>query len=164
MKRKIIFSNDVNVEDYREDFKQWCEDNGIEDTEENLYDFVDTCIRWDYEDIISMTDKPCNDILVIAHLGLWDGKHTGYKLLTRHKINSIFDVIQGDYFELYLNEDGEVMARDTHHDGTNYYVFREIRGNVDTTNLLDNLCSNKLTSRQLGACTTRNLTRFFKEI
>lgn len=162
MKRKIIFTNDVNNEDYREDFNQFCEDNGVENTEENFYDFIDTCVRWDYEDIISMTDKPCNDILVIAYLGLWDGKHTGYKLLTGHKINSIFDVIQGDYFEMYIDENGEIMARDSHHDGTNHYIFREVRENVDITNLLDNLLNDRLTSRQLGACTTKNLTRFFK--
>lgn len=79
-------------------------------------------------------------ILCTGTLGLWHGTVMGYKLLEDATLDKIFDVAVGDYVEFY-EEDDDVRCTDTHHDGTNHYVFRELKtddmDNPDIEEMLD---------------------------
>ena len=69
-----------------------------------------------------------NTIIAIATLGLWTGRHVGYKILG-HNLKDVIGCDQSiDSFELYYDhDDKELKATGVHHDGTNNYVFREIK-------------------------------------
>ena len=89
-----------------------------------------------------------NNILVIANLGLWNGRKTGYKMLGNN-LNEILTVAQGDYYKVYY--DGyNIKAEDCHHDGTNYYTFRVIKDNVNIDNLLDKLYNGTATNNDIN--------------
>ncbi len=51
-------------------------------------------------------------------------------------LNEILDAGQGDAYEVY-QEDGDIKARDAHHDGTNYYTFRMVKPSVDDESLYE---------------------------
>ena len=69
------------------------------------------------------------EIVIIAGLGLWDGRRSAVKETGKHNVNVILDY-HGDVddIEVYV-EDGEVRGLGHHHDGTNEYTFREV---IDT--------------------------------
>lgn len=73
-------------------------------------------------------DLPEN-ILVIATLGLWNGRRQGYKQLSNN-LSQCFSVCQHDYQEYFVDESGDLCATDSHHDGTNHYTFRMYRKGV----------------------------------
>lgn len=60
--------------------------------------------------------------LMIASLGLWNGRKNGYK------ISDNFFVSFGEYenFECFCYK-GDVVVSASHHDGTNYILIRQIK-------------------------------------
>lgn len=62
-------------------------------------------------------------ILVLANLGLWDGRYRGFGEI---KSGNIKDCMETDYeyAEWYVDENSEFASRQIHHDGTNYYRYR----------------------------------------
>jgi len=68
------------------------------------------------------------EIICIADVGRWNGRRHGYKLLG-HKVSNILQSHSGgdvsfEYTKL------NVRGTETHHDGTNTYLFRELKGNT----------------------------------
>lgn len=84
------------------------------------------------EDLLRQLDET-EDIIVIADLGLWNGRRIGYKELS----NKATDILNGINYHneptIYLNEKSEVRAIDPHHDGINYYRFRVWRAGTSQT-------------------------------
>ena len=68
--------------------------------------------------------KVDEDIVVIADLGLWNGRTFGYKILSNNPIDILKGLDYHDFPEIEMNENNEIFAIDRHHDGTNYYRFR----------------------------------------
>lgn len=80
-----------------------------------------------------------NPILVIANLGLWNGRRQGYKVLNRNNISAIFSVCCRDSLdETFYADAYNIHCDDDHHDGTNHYLFRELIG---TDSQCSKLCS-----------------------
>ena len=70
--------------------------------------------------------KKTGPILVIADLGLWNGRKPGYRFLEGDgTLDRVFEVFRGDFFSLW-EEGGELLGKDIHHDGTNFYMFYEV--------------------------------------
>ena len=98
---------------------------------------------FDLECEIENLKIPINgDILIIADLGLWDGRKSGYKIIHNAKVNDIFNHGIYDYAE--FGSDGkDIKCRTSHHDGTNYYTYRKIRQrngkSIAVTELVDKL-------------------------
>lgn len=67
-----------------------------------------------------------NPILVVADLGLWNGRRSDYRILSGSRVADIFGVQCGD-FVTYFADAYNVCCEDIHHDGINRYIFREIR-------------------------------------
>ena len=68
-------------------------------------------------------------MLVIADLGLWNGRHTAYKEIQNAKLSDALDY-RYDSAEWYVRRDGELCGVQSHHDGTNYYIYRKVRENA----------------------------------
>lgn len=150
MKKKIIWSNiDLNVDDWKDAYKEYLkadELDGDPEDENALYEWVVDTNNLYLEDEYDNLNIPTEGrILMIADLGLWNGRSQGYKVLGRNA-NNIFSM-HYDYTEWYF--DGHnVRAIDHHHDGTNTYLYRIIREDKNIDNLLDDICSGKKISRQ----------------
>ena len=64
-----------------------------------------------------------NDIVVLATLDLWNGKKKAFQLLKRDSIGNVLTLPCGDDIAFYTDRYNFICS-DTHHDGTNVYLFR----------------------------------------
>ncbi len=84
------------------------------------------------------------NVLVIADLGLWYGRRSGYRELGSN-VNEIFNVEASKYYcDTY-----DVRGMFHHHDGTNEYLFRYVPDGVDATPLLNALYYGKATHEMM---------------
>lgn len=115
-----------------EDYKDFCEDNGIEPGDKNSDDFWEWCREeadnnWecDLENIKSCKkyDVPC---IITGHLGLWWGKPE----IQPERMESVYDAIlrcvrqcDGATVEWV---DGVVTVSAWHHDGCNSFTIKAL--------------------------------------
>lgn len=148
--KKVIFTNDYWNLDTDMIIVNYCEVNDIDINE--LSDFEkdniinDEIVSWYEFEKMTLDYELDNDILAIADLGLWNGRTSGYKILSDN-LNNILNV-NGDVIEVYA-ENGNIRAKATHHDGTNYILFRKIREDRDIEKLLDRIYEGKPVSPSL---------------
>ena len=109
------YENECSIDDYDE--RTWADNINFEADYSNL------------ENILSDI-KVSDNIIVIADLGLWDGRRTAYKILDKDATSIISGINYYEYPEIEINENNELYATDVHHDGTNYYRFRIWRSGV----------------------------------
>ena len=151
MKHLTIWSNrNINPADYQEAYEEHIEINDIDKSKYDLWDFIhDDLQNWLECERANLNIKTDGRILVIASLGLWDGRKQGYQVRYNRNVNAIFGT-QYDYTEWY--SDGyNIRAIDVHHDGVNYLEFREIREDRNIQNLLDAIYNGeKITRKKLN--------------
>ena len=92
---------------------------------------------WFHDEMANLDIPLGRDMVVIADLGLWNGRHSGYRLIHNANVKYVLRQAQGDFYKVEWDADtDDVVAEDVHHDGTNYYTFRLAKANVN----LDKLC------------------------
>ncbi len=137
MQERIIWSNmDLNVDDWRDGYAEFCEINEIEPGDDD-----DIC-RWMEEtNALYLDDERDNlnkqldvPILIIGDLGFWNRRANGYKI-GRANLNAIFDI--GDDLIKFYDDGHEIRAAGCHHDGRSYYLFRAARPGRDLNKLLN---------------------------
>lgn len=150
----ILCTNRINIDDYSEFLKEY---NYHKLSEEEQLDicrvqkmFELSALRKDFN------IKTDNQLIIIADLGRWNGRIVAYKILGTRNINTIFPTGTSSDIEIYF--DGyNIKAIDRHHDGVNYYEYREIRNEENIGNLIQRI--------QTGQPLNRNLiNRYTKSI
>jgi hypothetical protein len=68
-------------------------------------------------------------ILVIADLGLWNGRRMGYKEIASGNIRDCL-YSDTDYSTWYVDKLGDMRCDAIHHDGTNHYLYRAYKDGV----------------------------------
>lgn len=167
MKEVTIFNADATEVYPKEEVKEQIAENlGIpkeEVTEEQVWEEYNFLSNTDYEDERTNLHKVLDGrILCIADLGLWNGRRTGYKVLG-YNLRDILSQAQGDYYKVYADR-YTVRAIDPHHDGTNYYEFRELREDRNYDKLLSKLYNNEEVTRQEINYYTKSLRPYIKEV
>lgn len=165
MKKRIICTSlyDIEKEEWEEAFEEWCEDNGLDKDEQDIDSFVQETLAMYAEDEAANLNVKCGDILVIADLGLWDGRHSAYKIIKRGKVNGIFDINTYDNYEYYCDA-YNVKANIHHHDGCNHIEFRVIKPNVNIKPLLDALYNQMEVSREMIRRYTTSLRPYVAKV
>lgn len=150
MKQKLhtIWNSDFDLADYKDMFDE-LEAEGTPVAEDAKYEYVAGMLGDYFEDEkMNLGFHVENTIIAIADLGLWNGRQRGYKVLT----NKVSDCLQMfvDDMNFYCDK-YNFRAVGHHHDGTNYYMFRELRKekylNVVKKKLMDGTLSDKELSR-----------------
>ena len=168
MDKHIIWSNlNLNTDDWRDGYKEWLEINDIDDRdpddENDIYDWmVETNNDYLGDEQMNLDKVVDGRILVIADLGLWDGRKSGYKILGTN-IKEIFDIGGFDYAE-FFGDGKDIRAKEIHHDGTNYYLYRVIREDQDIDKLLDAIYNGEEISSQKLNYYTRSLYKDVADI
>jgi hypothetical protein len=124
----IIFRNDDYC-DYKEsDYQNYLRENELTETDLSFDEWV--CDQMDVwlDSEMDNLNIPTNTIVCIANLGLWNRKEENYRFCGDN-INSIFNYSMGDFVTFYADK-YNVRCTDAHHDGTNYYIYRELKDNV----------------------------------
>lgn len=109
-------------------------------------DASDAEVAQAYEDEVAvrLDDERANldipierDVLVIKTLGLWDGKKVRCSVIHRATIGTLLErFFDGNSF--YVEADtGDFVGEAYHHDGTNYYRFREISADAPNDSIDD---------------------------
>lgn len=159
MKKHIIWSNmDIDFDAWKKDFI--AENDADNATDENVWNFINESLNlYIHDERSNLNIKTDGRILIIADIGRWNGRVTGYKILG-HNINDIlYD--NSDYIEWY--SDGyNIRATAHHHDGTNHYLYREIREDKNIDNLLNAICTGKEISRGTLNRYTKSINPYVK--
>ncbi len=169
--KRIIWSNtDLEVnDDWREAYKEFLEINNmdvplkIDDYDVEAY-MCETNDMYLDDERMNLNKALDGRVLVIADLGLWDGRKQGYKILGKN-LNNIFDINSSgfDYAEFY-GDGYNIKGIEHHHDGTNYYEYRVIREDRDIDKLLDAIYNGEEVTRKKINYYTRSLYKDVAEI
>lgn len=119
--RHVVWSNvNMDYEDWRGDLEEWYPDVSEDERHELMYELNGEYLDDERANLNILFSQP---ILVIADLGLWNGRHIGYKEI---KSGNIADCLfsDTDYTEWYVDWLGDLRADAIHHDGTNHYLYR----------------------------------------
>ena len=98
-----------------------------------------------------------NPIVCIADLGLWNGRRIGIKKCGNNISSILYSEMDG-YVKFFYDR-YNVKCTEHHHDGTNYYIYREIKGNTyeeqerNYNRLLNAILENRLTDALISRCT-----------
>lgn len=167
MKKRIIWSNiDLNPEDWRKDYEEVARENEWdEDTSDpdNLWQYMIATHNTYLDDERYNLNKYLDGrILIIADLGLWNGRKQGYKIIDGNISNILYDN-DADFIEWYADQ-YNIRATAHHHDGTNYYLYREIREDRNIQILLDDIYNGREISRSKLNYYTRSIRPYVAEI
>ena len=145
-KERIIWSNmDIELKDWQE----FLEEEYPDVTDENeqyriVYDMNDEYLN---DERLNLDKKLDGAILVLADIGKWNGRVSGYRVISSGNIKDILYDDNVDYIKWY--SDGyNIKATAMHHDGTNYYEYREIRDGVNIDTLLSRIYNGDFISRR----------------
>lgn len=167
MKKRIIWSNiDLNPEDWRKDYEEVARENEWdEDTSDpdNLWQYMIATHNTYLDDERYNLNKYLDGrILIIADLGLWNGRKRGYKIIDGNISNILYDN-DADFIEWYADQ-YNIRATAHHHDGTNHYLYREIREDRNIQILLDDIYNGREISRSKLNYYTRSIRPYVAEI
>lgn len=133
-KKHIIYSSDpydFNEEEMRESWLESAEANDWEIPEDGPSD-DDLWQEWydqnerDWDDIkweVENQDER-GSYLIIASLGLWNGRFDGGKIIDGYLYEAIRECFE-DYNKVYW-QDKNLKIEATHHDGTNYFIIKKL--------------------------------------
>ena len=113
-------------------FKGYLEDYGMNNTEDNYWDFVNEESATMVDDVKTNLKSLVfdNGIVCLGEIEFWDGSRKAYKSIGNN-LSNIFNVISSwDWVKFYV-EDEDLKGRESHHDGTNFYMFRAWREGVE---------------------------------
>ena len=143
--------------------REYFAEEGIEPTDEQIYDGVTDHINLWYEDEECNLNRELDGrVLAIADLGLWYGRRKAYKILGRN-LSDILWNISCDEFRVYADR-YNVKAEGYHHDGHNYVEYRELREDRNYDILLGKLYNNEEVSREEINYYTKSLRSKVREV
>ena len=137
---RIIFdeTDDNYIEEERKFLKEEYPELSETEIEQWAYDSIN---NWLDDERTNLDIELPSEIVIIANLGLWNGRrvgikttrHTNIKDILCHQLNSMSEIkIYCDRYNLKADE--------YHHDGTNHYTYRMVRENRDIGGLVDRIC------------------------
>lgn len=161
----LIWSNyNMNLNDWMEDLKERLNECGVDYSEWDENKF--------YEEMIEVNDlyfedERCNlnlptegRIIEIADAGFWNGRRMGYNLLNERNVRACLNFKEDcDYGEWWIDSYNNLRSRQTHHDGTHYILYREVKPEI-SSDQLDNFCW-KL---YRGKATSKDITKYTRAI
>lgn len=141
MAKHIIWKSEIDLDEWKDYIKEElmpCDYTGSVD------DYIDENRDLCYQDIDNLNGEYLEDermnldietqgeIICIADLGLWNGRRMGYKEMGHNIGKLLYSQVSGCCVddEWYVESKGracDFKCIETHHDGTNYYTYREFK-------------------------------------
>ena len=140
--------SDVVMEDLKE-FYPDASDELLDELASDLYFDNRRLLMNTFADTIFPTD-----VINIAELGLWDGKHSAFRIFDAPTLDELFmsgrDIEEAEW---YIDEYNDLRCDAYHHDGTNHYLYRQIRSEIGPTarrNFYDKIQTHTLTRKDIN--------------
>lgn len=142
--KRIIWESNPHLDEHelklvREDMQEMGIDAVLTMSDSEVMDYYTTAINADYYDCEKMNLDQIlpGQVLVIADLGLWNGRRQGYRVMGNN-LNDILKSHVNGASDMCIFGDGyNVRADESHHDGENHYMYRLIRSDKNPQPLLD---------------------------
>lgn len=163
--KHIVWSNyNLVLKDWLEDLKEMLTAEGVDCSEweeEKFYDLMNEVNNHYFDDERCNLNLPTEGrIIEIADIGLWNGRRMGYNLLNEHNINACLNFKTScEYGEWWIDSHNNLRSRQSHHDGTHFILYREVKPEI-TSDQLDNFCW-KLYN---GKATSRDITKYTRSL
>ena len=128
---------DIALEDHEEHPEYWQD----KDFENRLWDFAADMNELDLDDLRTNLDIQLDTpILILADIGRWDGRVRGYKEIYSGNLKDIFCAqVNGMSDQHWFCDGYNICCQETHHDGTNYYIYRAIRNKDNIEGLYEKI-------------------------
>lgn len=157
IKKHVVWGN-INLlyDDWKDELE--CEYPDLSDDERyNL--MVDINNEYLEDERLNLNVRLSQPILVIADLGLWNGRFSGYKEISSGNISDcLYCGSDIDFAEWYVDKLGDLCCKAIHHDGTNYYtyrVFKDTATDIQKINLKNKIYNGTVTRRDITRVTRR---------
>lgn len=125
--RKVIWSNEnLNLDDWRDSLQEEHPDCSEDELYQIMCEDNDSYLA---DERINLNIQLSQPILVVADLGLWNGRHSGYREIESGNIRDCL-YSRYDYTTWYVDKKGDLRCDDTHHDGTNHYLYRVYKDGI----------------------------------
>ena len=155
-KRFVIWSNyDLDYDDWKDDLLDEYPELSERERVELMYEINGDYLDDERNNLDIQLSQP---ILVVADLGLWNGRRMGYKEIPSGNIRDCL-YSDTDYSTWYVDQLGDLRCDAIHHDGTNHYLYRVYKDNVTETQI-DNL----LAKIYEGRATRKDITRITRRL
>lgn len=160
--RHIIWSDmNLDPDEWRDGYKEFLEINELDDDpndENELYKWmVETNEEYLADERTNLNIQLSQPILVIADIGRWNGRFSGYRVIESGNIKDCL-YSSMDMAEWYVDKYGDLRADTAHHDGTNHYLYRVFKDTATETqieNLKYKLYEGKATRADITRITKR---------
>jgi len=154
--RHIIWSNyDLDYEDWRDvleaEYPELSEDERISLMYEINQSYLD-------DERTNLNIQLSQPILLIADIGRWDGRYSGYGEIKSGKICDCLHTDM-DYATWYVDKLGDLRCDAVHHDGTNHYLYRVYKSGLRESQI--DLLKEKLYE---GTATRSDITRVTRRL
>lgn len=161
--KHVIWSNeDLDIKDYKDYFEE--EYKGVVLSDDEKYEIIQMLNNNYFEDeMFNLNKKLKGRVIVIADIGRWNGRVTGYKI-GGNNLNDIFRLIGQDDYITWYSDGRNIKGVGYHHDGKNFYEFREIREDRTIDNLTSKLYNQEEVSRQQINYYTKSLHKYVADI
>ena len=132
--RHLIWSNyDLDYEDWRDDLE---EDHPELTEDERMALMYEINNRYLDDERVNLNIQLDQPILVIADLGLWNGRRTGYQEISSGNIRDcLYSERDMDYSTWYVDKNGDFRCDAIHHDGANHYLYRAYKDGASDTQI-----------------------------
>lgn len=163
-KKHIIWTNlDLDIDDWRDAYAEFIEDNGLDDDPDDEYAIYEHMIEVNSlyldDERMNLDIEVSQPIIAIADLGLWNGRFSGYKELNSCSIKDCLNGFDScEYHEWYVDEQGDLRCTAVHHDGRNYILYRTYRDDVTDEQIeafLDKIYEGNVTKNDIDMITRR---------
>ena len=123
----VIWSNEYLdwanwQEAFEEDYSDASEDKKYELMSELNSEYLD-------DERMNMDVRVGTPIIIIADIGKWDGRHTGYREIESGCLKDCL-YTELDGVTWYVDDKGDFRMDGYHHDGHNYYLYRKYKEGV----------------------------------
>lgn len=147
----------ITIKDnYGKEVKLTREEYGKSITDERLYNECYESERfWFDDEKAQLEDISEGPVLAIADLGLWNGRHCGYR-----ELKELGDIMYTscDYQRIYVDSNGDLRKEECHHDGSNSILYRYWKDgltDVQKENFLDKLYNGKAIQKDITRYTRK---------
>jgi hypothetical protein len=131
----ILESRDIELEDITDEM--------LQKEKDFLYDSY-------FQDELDNLDVELDGrIVAIADLGLWNGRRQGYKVCNNN-LKEILVAGNHDYIKVW-GDGYNIRKTSIHHDGTNCYLFRELREDRNVDRFLEMIYAGKQITKSILA-------------
>ena len=122
--KNIIWSDiDLDFDEWKEDLKSEYPEMNDDQLYNLMYEINGGYLEDERINLDIQLSKP---IIIIADLGLWNGRKSGYKMIDSGNIKDCL-YSDCDSNEWYVDQKGDLRCTAIHHDGTNHYLYRVIK-------------------------------------